>query len=182
MAWRSNVANEIFEKLEHKPKIVVHILNSADLQLTLDTTEDELKCAFEVLKVNVMERSVFDLPPPTFPTRITILSFEMVSEEKAHAVFGGNTKPFQAGFVQLKIKGRSVKASPTDQYGEFYRVMEHVDLLDDEGCFKRLEDIVTNCLKGSPVVVRVAETNIDTVNLSKVLAKFVTCQNVRVEA
>ena len=181
MDWRSRIDNESFQGLERAPKIVVHTPNQMNLPLTLDKTEDELKCEFEVVKETTMDRSVFDLPPPTFPGRITILSFEMVSAEKAHAVFGGNTKPFQAGFVELKIRGRSVRAMATDQYAEFYRVLEHLDLTDDDSCFQQLQGILTSCLKGSPVIVRVADTKCDQVNLAKVLAKMVTCKNVRIE-
>ena len=39
------------------------------------------------------------------------MTFELLSSEETHVVYSGNTKPFQAGFVLMKVKGHSMKAS-----------------------------------------------------------------------
>ena len=63
-------------------KIVVHMPTSAKLDLSFNAEEDELKCEFEVVREEVAKMSVFDLPPPIFPARLVILTFQMLGPEK----------------------------------------------------------------------------------------------------
>ena len=108
MNWRKGSANEDLEKIVGDIKIVIHMQTSVALQLSLDAEEDELKCHFEIVRDDVPTMSVFDLPPPIFPARIVILTFQVLEPEKVHAIFVGNTRPFQAGFVKHNIKGETV--------------------------------------------------------------------------
>jgi hypothetical protein len=172
--WRKDYKDEEFEKVEGPIKIVIHMLKSASLSLQLDATSDELKCVFEVVKEDDMMMSVFDLPPPVFPPRIVILTFQVQTPDKVHLVFSGNTKPFQEGFVKRGIKGRSVKLNPTDPYGEYLRVQEGVSLADKQACVDYLKDIFQECLQGSPVIVRVKATKFDLEKLKSVLSEFMT--------
>ena len=180
MAWRKGHHDEDFEPIDAEIKIVIHMMKSSTLQLTLNKDEDELQCAFEVVKEDQAPMSVFDLPPPIFPARVVVLTFEVQTPDKVHMVFSGNTNSFQANFVQRGIEGRSVKIEPTDLYGEYYRVLGHVSLAPDQTCVEELEDIFEGCLVGSPVVVRVKETKHDTEQLQNVVKlREATCQTNR---
>ena len=123
MAWRKGFQSDELDKIGEDIEIVIHMLTSSPLELEFDAEEDELQCSFEIVKEDVAFMSVFDLPPPVFPARIVVLTFELLSESKAHVVFSGNTKPFQFNFTQRNIKGTSVKLEPHDMYGEYFRVL-----------------------------------------------------------
>ena len=125
--------------------------------------------------------SLFDLPPPVFPARIVVLTFELVPPGEAHDVYSGNTKPFQTNFVKRNIKGTSVKLDETDAYGEYLRVLEHLSLEDANLCAVQLTEIFEECLQGSPVVVRMKATKHDTEKLKSVLEKFKNTEHIRVE-
>ena len=160
--WRKDYEDAEFEQLEGDMEIVVHMQKTSPFKLTLDKKEDGLKCKIDVVEdEDETTMSVFDLPPPTFPARIVVLTFEIVSATKVHCIFSGNTKPFQNNFVKRSIKGKSVKVSTNDMYGEYLRVMEHVNIGDEEACAKMLQDMFEECMEGSPIVVRVKETKFD---------------------
>ncbi len=117
--------------------------------------KDELKCEFELSTSGEPAMSVFDLPPPVFPARIVTVTFEPASSDHVHVVFGGNTKPFQRGFVEMKIKGQAYKERPEDQYGEYFRVISELDVGKTDECIAYLKEIVVDkCLCSSPVIVR----------------------------
>ena len=181
MAWRKDFQNEEFERIDDDIEIVIHMLKSSTLALELDPEEDELQCSFQIVREDRVFMSVFDLPPPVFPCRIVVLTFELLSPAKAHAVFSGNTKPFQNNFIQRSIKGTNVKLDPTDIYGEYFRVLEHVNLEDATTGVRVLTDIFEGCLQKSPVVVRMKETKYDTEQLKKVMAKFKDAEHIRIE-
>ena len=181
MDWRKGYQDAEFEKIEGEIKIVIHILKTSSLELKLHPEEDELKCRFEVVREEQTTMSVFDLPPPIFPARIVVLTFQVLAPEKVHAVFSGNTKPFQAGFVRHGIKGKSVKIDPQDPYGEYLRVLEHLDLADENKCMEHLKNMFDDVLLGSPIVIRVKETKHDLENLKTVVNHFKTTANIRIE-
>ena len=181
MDWRKGYQDAEFEKIEGDIKIVIHMQTSATLQLSFDAAEDELKCQFEVMREEVATMSVFDLPPPIFPARIVALTFQVLGPEKVHAIFSGNTKPFQAGFVKQGIKGKSVKIDPEDPYGEYMRVLEHLSLADESKCVECLKGLFEDVLQNSPVVIRVKETKIDLEKLKKVVDHFKATANIRIE-
>ena len=181
MAWRKGVQNEEFEKIDGDIQIVIHMLNSATLELKLDPKEDELKCNFQIVQEDKAFMSLFDLPPPVFPARIIIATFELLSPGKSHVVFSGNTKPFQNNFVNRSIKGRAVKLGAMDVYGEYFRVLEHLSLEDTSAGALKLQDIFEECLQKSPVVVRVKETKHDLENLKKMMENFKNTSHIRIE-
>ena len=181
MAWRKDYQDEEFEKIVGKIKIVIHMLDSSALDLKFDADEDELKCEFEIMKETSAFMSVFDLPPPHFPARIVVLTFEVVSSDKVHLIFSGNTKPFQANFVERGIKGNSVKLNADDAYGEYMRVLEHLDVKDEQKAVATLKDLLYNCLLESPVCVRCKATKHDKENLYQVIAHFKNVANVRID-
>jgi hypothetical protein len=169
----------VFEPLAAKPKIM-HV--PSDYMLKLDTAADELKCTCEVKTVPYGKLTVFDVPPPTFPTRTAALTFDLVSDTSAHAIFSGNTKPFQSGFGNLKIRGTSMKLQPTDAYAEFVRVCEPAfDLEKLQACTQDLRHILGDgCLKSSPVIVRIKNTSqCDTTALLALVESLKECANVR---
>ena len=180
ISWRSEYEDETFEPLAAKPKIIVYV--SPDDTLALDKKTDELKCDFEVVKGAEHAFTVFDLPPPTFPNRIIVLTFQLQTATKAHLVFSGNTKPFQKGFGDLKIKGKSVLVNPGDKFKEFFRVREDMDLTDEDACVLELKKILgVGCLQSSPVLVRIKETKHDTSAVQNLLACLTGFPNVRME-
>jgi len=180
ISWRAEYEDETFEPLAEKPKIFVYV--SPDETLALDKKTDELKCDFEVVKGAEHTFTVFDLPPPTFPNRIVVLTFELVSATQAHLIFSGNTKPFQAGFGALKIKGKSVQVNTNDKFKEFFRVREEMDLTDEDACASELKNIFgVGCLQSSPVVVRIKETKHAISAVQKIMACLTNCPNVRME-
>ena len=178
--WRTTLEESPFEPLASKPKITIHV--PADYPLELDATADELKCSFELKKGASGKLTVFDIPPPTFPSRIVIATFELVSDTTAHVIFSGNTKPFQSGFGNLKIRGTSLKLKPTDAYAEFFRVREPAyDLSKKEECVRELKSILGNgCLKSSPVIVRLKnQKKYETEAMLAVIEELKECENVR---
>ena len=181
MAWRKDFHDDEFEKIIGKIKIVIHMLDSSTLDLKFDIDEDELKCEIEVVKEKSAMMSVFDLPPPHFPPRIVVLTFELVNPDKVHLIFSGNTKPFQANFVKRNIKGTSLKAKPEDTYGEYLRVLEHLDIKDEAKAVATLKDLLDKCLLESPVSLRCQDTKLDRENLEQVVAHFTNVANVRID-
>ena len=109
MAWRAEYEDAQLEKLASKPKLVIHAVMYDTLKL--DPVEDEVTCEIDCHEGHPPKMSVFDLPPPIYPPRIVILTFELESAVTGHVIFSGNTKPFQAGFVGLKIKGQTYNKS-----------------------------------------------------------------------
>ena len=112
-----------------------------------------------------------------------ILTFELESAVTGHVIFSGNTKPFQTGFVDLKIKGQTYKKVAGGPYGGYFRVIRDVNLSEPDNVFDHLKDVLGDkCLHASPVIVRVKETQQDTSNVKKILSKLEECVNVRLEA
>ena len=105
-----------------------------------------------------------------------------MSADHAHIVFGGNTKPFQHGFVALKINGQSHKAQADDQYAEYFRVIFELNITNNDECLAYLEKVFgASCLCSSPVVIRKKQTTHVMKKLSEVLDAIAKWQNVRVE-
>jgi hypothetical protein len=180
--WRTTFSDDMLEPLAALPKVTVHV--PAHFALELSAVDDELKCNFEIKKELSEKLTVFDVPPPTFPSRIVILTFELLSDTTAHAIFSGNTKPFQTGFGKLKIRGTSVKLQPTDEYGEFFRVREPAyNLSALTACTDELKMILGNgCLKSSPVIIRMNNaTKSDTSALFALTEALQECDNIRLE-
>jgi len=161
MAHRSDYADAEFEKIEGPLEIAVHVLSSSPLDLQIDKVEDELKCSFTVIKDEELPVSVFDLPPPVFPPRIVTCNFEMVSDNVTHVIFGGNTKPFQKGFIQAGVEGTSVQVDPSDVHKEYFRVVKDFALEDPTAAADKLMEMFLGCLYGAPVVLRVKPTKYD---------------------
>ena len=180
--WRTTFSDAVFEPLGTKPKITIHV--PATYQLELSAVDDELKCMMEVKKETSGKFTVFDVPPPTFPSRIVILTFDLVSTTTAHAIFSGNTKPFQKGFADLKIRGKSLKLHPTAEFAEFFRVREPAfDLKQLAACTAELNNILGDgCLKSSLVIVRVKNPNSYETNVLLALTETLNeCTNIRFE-
>ena len=158
LAFRSDYEDAEFEKIEEPLEIAVHVLSSSPLDLQIDKVEDELKCSITVIKDEELPVSVFDLPPPVFPARIVTCNFEMVSDKVTHVIFGGNTKPFQRGFIQAGVEGASVQVDPSDVYKEYFRVIREFALEDPTAAAEKLMELFDGCLYGAPVVLRVKPT------------------------
>ena len=182
MAFRLRLDDEEFDKMTGTLKIVIHVSDSSPIKHKFDKKEDELKCDFEVVEDSVAMMSVFDLPPPVFPARIVTLSFEMVSEQKAHLIFGGNTKPFQGGFAERKIELCSTKQDPADQYPEYFRVIKDMDLSQSQTCTQKLQEVFEACLKSSPIVLRMKPSKFDHTVVKKIVDPLQTVERyMRVE-
>ena len=159
MYWRSSHVNEEegLSQLEWSPKIIVHKGPGIDFDIT---AADEAKCVFETKNFDKVQDIVFAVPPPTYPSRLCIIYLELIKPTMVHIQIGGNTKPFQSQFVALKIKGQTFKANPGDQYGEYYRIIKHVEVETELKPQLRLL-IGPQGLCGSPVVIRLHETQED---------------------
>ena len=179
VAWRTDYSDDAVEKLPQKPKIVIFV--KQQLQLTIDKEKDETKCTFEVRIREEMPMSIFDLPPPVFPARVVIMTFEATSSEVVSVMIGGNTKPFQSGFVELKIQGQSFKEK-AEEYGEYYRVIPELQTSDMMKCLETLQEVVGDkCLQSSPVIVREKESGYENASLKDIFADMKCWPNVRLE-
>ena len=98
--------------------------------------------------------TVFDIPPPAFPTRLVIWSFELKPDNKIHAVFESNTRPFQAGFVAAGIKGRAVKLNAADAYPEYSALSNTWTCRTCRIVLHVLQEV----LHGSPVIIPMLES------------------------
>ena len=172
MDWRKRYQDKEFDKIDGDLKLVIHMPTSTTLELSFDPQEDELKCKFEVVREQEPKMSVFDLPPPIFPARIVVLTFEVLRYEKVHVIFAGNTRPFQANFVRHNIKGKTVKAGPEDPHGEYLRVMENLSVADERKCVEHLNVVFDDILQNSPVLIRVKETEQNVDKLIKIIDHF----------
>jgi hypothetical protein len=180
IAWRCDYSDETFEPIAEKPKIFLHV--PADYPLELDPKEDELKCLFEIQKDAAPQLSVFDVPPPTFPHRIVVMTFQLVSSTVTNIIFSGNTKPFQTQFAGLGIKGKGMQVLPDDKFPEFFRCIEDRQLTKAENLLNELKNILgAGCLKSSPVIVRIKPTKYDTANAKKIFEGLADCKNVRMD-
>ena len=163
MAFRRGLNDADFDKIDKPIKILIHMLDvDSAAQLNFDKDQDQLECEFVVLKEVAAFMSIFDLFPPTFPSRLVTVSFEMLTDTKVNIIFGGNTRPFQTGFVQRNIGLCSLKKEEKDTYAEYFRVLKNVDASATLTCTETLEELLDTCLQGAPVVVRIKETTIDT--------------------
>ena len=178
--WRSTHDDEVFDPLEKVPDVKVQV--EPGFALALSQEADELRCQFEVTEVADDATSVFDLPPPTYPLRIVVMTFEMVGTHEAHIIFSGNTKPFQSGFIDKKIKGSSVKQNPSDVYGEYFRVLPNQSLKADAGTAAEVRKILGPAvLCSSPVVVRMKPSQHNTQALQEFLRLLANSPNVKVD-
>ena len=181
LAWRAGFSDETFTALAGVPKIVVYA--PKELGLAIDADEDEVKCSFELKDASESAMTVFDMPPPVYPARLVVLTFQVVNAETAHCVFGGNTKPFQEGFIRMQIPGQVFRDDPNDRFGQYYRTLKDMKVANVKECLDTLGEIYgEKCLKHSPMIVRKKESKIESVGLRQILAQMDTWENVRVEA
>jgi hypothetical protein len=182
MAWRQNYSDEHLDRIAKPIEILIHMEETPSLELTFDKQEDELKCVFNIAKEKKNFMSVFDMPPPIFPGRLVVMTFELLASDRCHIVFSGNTKPFQKGFEARGIKGASVKTNPGDAYGEYFRVLEHVALTNEEKTVKYLQEIVEEVMQESPMIIRMKFTDHDPKHV-RIIAQTLQaeCARLRVE-
>ena len=180
LACRASYTDDVFEKLTWGRKILVHA--DAALGLTIDAQEDETRCQFTLQTHAHPDINVFQLPPPVFPSRIIIATFELVSVDKVHVIFSGNTRVFQTAFVRMGIKGQSYKVDPSDEYSEYFRVVQGLELEASSGAAAFLKGLLgEECLKSSPVVLRAHESSHDNTLLAKLVLQLKDVSNVRSE-
>ena len=180
MAYRRNLVDVFFEKLDSPIKIVIHMLDSALLTLKFDKIEDELQCEFVALEEAHAHMSVFDLPPPIVPPRLVTVSLEMVTATKLNVIFGGNTQPFLTNFEQQHVRLCKMK----DLNGiEYHRhVVKYVDISASHRCADSLEGWLDDCMNGAPVVMRIMETAFDSTAIKAIIASLQTAaRHLRVE-
>ena len=159
---------------------MIHVARG--LPLEFDPKADELQCEFTVHVDSECQMSVFDLPPPVFPQRIVTMTFEPVSANHVHVVFGGNTRPFQNGFVTMKIKGQAYKVDPSDQYSENFRVICDVDTSKTQECIDYMTEILgEKCLQSSPIIVRQKQNAHVNLKLPDVLKALAMRAHVRLD-
>ena len=125
-----------------------------------------------------MAWQIFDVPPPSFPCRYVVLILEQGPNNRMHAMFGGNTKPFQEAFVGAKIKLRTHQKENAP-FPEYYRVLESMDLEDEGTCLTELGDVFSHVLYDSPVVIKVKANKIDPEKTLKIVKKLEEFVNVR---
>jgi hypothetical protein len=106
-----------------------------------------------------------------------VLTFDFVSDTSAY----GNTKSFQSGFGNRKIRISGIKLHPTDEYADFFCVREPAfDLEELEACTQELQHILGDgCLKSSPAIVRMKNlSQCDTTALLALVESLKECANV----
>ena len=184
MFWRFGYSNDELEQIDPPPKIVVHIPPLCAWQLVLDQDADELQCQFEVRNSTPprdLKADVFQAPPPTFPNRIVIMEFGLVSETKMHIVFGGDTLPFKDDFSDVGIPIRSFKRIPEQQYPEYFRLLEHLDISNLDVAVNKVRSILTGTLYSSPVFARIKDTKTNRSNLEALISGLADLPNLRRE-
>ena len=112
----------------------------------------------KVLEIQEKYNAVLDVPPPTFPSHTVALTFDLLSDKSAYAIFSGNTKPF------LCVREPAF------------------DLEELKACTQELQKILLgDCsLKSSPTIVRMKNTRqCDTMALLALVESLKECANVR---
>ena len=177
--WRSTYVNEEegLSALTWSPKVIVHLGPGIDFEIA---EEDGVKCEFEHEQFDKVHDVIFQVPPPTYPHRVCIMYFEMVNDNIVHIQIGGNTKPYLSNFVALKIKGQTHKPNPNDAYGEYFRIIKHVDIAKDLKTQLRVL-FGSQGLCGSPVVIRLHETTGDITLLRTNLEVVAEFSNVKID-
>ena len=130
ITWRARHSDEIFDPITMMPKLVIHAPGGLARSFQED---DEMECDVEVKKLSSGGMTTFDLPPSVCPGRLVVLTFELVDAGTLHIVISGNTKPFMKGFLNMQIKGKSIKLKESDDYGEYFRVYENLSLINHAG-------------------------------------------------
>ena len=158
MSFRKQFSNDEFDPVDPEFKIIVHAPEEFVTQISLQPDKDELSCGWSLRSYENSSKDwaveIFELPAPVFPPRVVVLTFELIAVDKGHAFFGGNTKPFQDGFVCEKIKLRTAQ-SGGKAYPEYYRVLEHMSFNEEQKCVERLSKIFAEVLHDSPVVIKI---------------------------
>jgi len=176
MKFRLTFYGEGLEPLDALPHMHVYIPELFGVKI--DADEDEMHCPLTLLEEVPDDFSVFNLPPPVFPPRNMTLDIDMVSSEEIHLIFGGNTKPFQEGFVLQRIK-----LSKTGE--EFFRVLKNLSLKNMETATKFMKEIYINTLKQVPIVIRLMEGDSTASFPMGSLKTFLKClegfENVRID-
>ena len=85
LAWRAKHADDVFDKLAWDKQIEVHIEDGIPLEI--DAEADDTQCKFTLHKGKHLDVNIFQLPPPTFPSRIVIVTFELARPDEVHVVF-----------------------------------------------------------------------------------------------
>ena len=126
----------------------------------INAEQDEMKCIVEISKAESPHFSLWSVVPPTYPGRICIVILELITENKGHILFGGNTIQFRDGFVDFKIPGGYVKPTQAQSdggYSDYLRMWKDLDF-SDQSVIVTLENIMKNVLKSSPVVIKRKKT------------------------
>ena len=180
MAWRSTYSDVKLDAISRKPD--VHVYLECDLRVDIQEAKNETKCMFAVSTTPPTPASVFHVPPPIYPARIVVLTFELASVDVVHLIFSGNTRPFQKFFAKLGIPGQTIKVDPEAEFGEYFRVMQTVSIANAHQAATTIKDILGDkCLQQSPVILRAKETDQDVAMLASLVRELKVCENTRIE-
>jgi hypothetical protein len=141
-------------KIDQLPPKVLEI----DPQSPAPMTTPLWKYDADSVKVPEAYNAVLDVPPPTFPPHTVVLTFGLLSDKSAYAIFSGNTKPF------LCVREPAF------------------DLEELEACTQELQKILLGdgSLKSSPTIERMKNTRqCDTTALLALVESLKECANVR---
>ena len=153
LSWRQSFSDEEFEPIRVLPE--VHVYSTIDLGLDF-TEADDMKCKIEVIKNSPLcdDINVFQASPPSFPKRLVVVNMELNTTNCVDIVFAGNTKPFRTMFEKAQIGGKTIKMKDTDEYGEYFRKKEQIEIDTQEKRADLLELLCITLLKGAPIIVR----------------------------
>ena len=140
-------------KIDQLPPKVLEI----DPQSPAPMTTPLWKYDADSVKVPEAYNAVLDVPPPTFPSHTVVLTFDLLSDKSAYAIFRGNTKPF------LCVRQPAF------------------DLEKPKACRQELQKILLgDCSESSPTIVRIKNTRqCDTTALRALVESLKECANVR---
>ena len=168
------------EAMSGKPDVRVYL--DCDMRVDIHEANDKTNCKFTVSSTPPTPMSVFHAPPPIYPARIVVLTFELASVDTAHIIFSGNTRPFQKFFAKLGIPGQTFKVDPEAELGEYFRVMQNVSIADASKAASTIKDILGDkCLQQTPVILRAKETDEDVAMLAALVQELKVCENTMIE-
>ena len=159
IGWVSGISAASSHEYSEVPKIEIQVPKGFAIEFDAGTgaeqEDKEMDCEFEITSPEAMAAKVTDAPPPCYPARLVVATIEASSTSTVSIVWSGNTKPYRLQFENLGIGGKTVKKSPSDRYGSYFRKKENISIEPGTDLQEALSLFGDALLKNSPVIVKI---------------------------
>ena len=188
--WRARLEGRDEIPFPDIPKVKIFLQPGCEVSFVAD---DEMLCPLEVTEIDTPcvrtglccnvesdqhQVHLLDADPPCYPRRLIIANLECVNRNLISIVFSGNTLMYRELFDAARIGGTSIKAKPTDEYGEYFRDIRDKNLSSTQDRAWLVSIFGDLVLKNSPIIVRVKSRPQDDELFNVFLGELRQCPNV----